>query len=155
MQKAHEQLLALKKQQEQIEKQKRELQKLSRRQEELERGRAEMLDKLSPSLVVLEREGYDSQKGSSKSARRTRVLLSIYSCSKGSNRRKGIRELPKRLSRALSTVDDARTEFSQQRSRLDAGNSDQSADLDLPESRPVFPKSAPGNPFAQWIKIAR
>ena len=62
MQKAQEQLLQLKRQQEQIEKQKRELEELSRRQEELERGRAEMTDKLTRSLVVLEREAYDSQK---------------------------------------------------------------------------------------------
>src|SRR5436853_4579975 len=62
VQKAQEQLLQLKRQQEQIEKQKRELEELSRRQEELERGRAEMTDKLTRSLVVLEREGNDTQK---------------------------------------------------------------------------------------------
>src|SRR2546426_4208785 len=61
VQKAQEQLLQLKRQQEQIEKQKRELEELSRRQEELERGRAEMSDKLTRSLVVLEREAYDAQ----------------------------------------------------------------------------------------------
>src|SRR5438067_6892112 len=55
VQKAQEQLLQLRRQQEQIEKQKRELEELSRRQEELERGRAEMTDKLTRSLVVLER----------------------------------------------------------------------------------------------------
>src|SRR4051794_29815205 len=62
VQKAQEQLLQLKRQQEQIEKQKRELEELSRRQEDLERGRAEMTDKLTRSLVVLEREAYDAQK---------------------------------------------------------------------------------------------
>src|SRR3982075_918246 len=62
VQKAQEQLLQLKRQQEQIEKQKRELEELSRRQEELENGRTEMADKLTRSLVVLEREAYDTQK---------------------------------------------------------------------------------------------
>src|ERR671923_2961800 len=62
VQKAQEQLLQLRRQQEQIEKQKRELEELSRRQEELERGRTEMLDKLTRSLVVVEREGYEAQK---------------------------------------------------------------------------------------------
>src|ERR1044072_3947177 len=62
VQKAQEQLLQLRRQAEQIEKQKRELEELSRRQEELERGRAEMTDKLTRSLVILEREGYDTQK---------------------------------------------------------------------------------------------
>src|SRR5437588_12272940 len=61
VQKAQEQLLQLKRQQEQIEKQKRELEELSRRQDELEHGRAEMTDKLTRSLVVLEREGYNVQ----------------------------------------------------------------------------------------------
>src|SRR5215470_20149165 len=62
VQKAQEQLLQLRRQQEQIEKQKRELEELSRRQEELERGRADMTDKLTRSLVVLEREAYETQK---------------------------------------------------------------------------------------------
>src|SRR5436309_15348192 len=62
VQKAQEQLLALKRQQEHIEKQKRELEELSRRQEELDRGRAEMADKFTRSLVVLEREAYETEK---------------------------------------------------------------------------------------------
>src|SRR6478609_4529042 len=62
VQKAQEQLLQLRRQADLIEKQKRELEELSRRQEELERGRAEMTDKLSRSLVVLEREAYETQK---------------------------------------------------------------------------------------------
>src|SRR4026207_1612284 len=61
VQKAQEQLVQLKRQQEQIEKQKRELEELSRRQEELERGRAEMTDKLTRSLLGLEREAYNAQ----------------------------------------------------------------------------------------------
>src|SRR6059058_6070684 len=62
VQKAQDQLLQLKRQQDQIEKQKRELEELSRKQEELERGRAEITDKLTRSLVVLEREAYETQK---------------------------------------------------------------------------------------------
>src|SRR5437667_12486259 len=61
VQKAQEQLLQLKRQQEQIEKQKRELEELSRRQEALEHGRAEMTDKLTRALVVLERDAYSAQ----------------------------------------------------------------------------------------------
>src|SRR2546422_8709428 len=61
VQKAQEQLLQLKRQQEQIEKQKRALEELSRRQAELENGRAEMTDKLTRALGVLEREAYSAQ----------------------------------------------------------------------------------------------
>jgi len=74
-----EQLLQLKRQQEQIEKQKRELEELSRRQEELEHGRAEMADKLTRSLVVLEREGYTRTKPArGKFAQPGRVSVSIW-----------------------------------------------------------------------------
>ena len=132
VQKAQEQLMLLKRQSEQIEKQKRELEELSRRQEELERGRAEMTDKLSRSLVILEREGYDSQKkleqirATHESFTQHLQLLEAIEPKSWNPA-----ELPKELSRALSTVDDARTEFSQQRSRLEAGNGDQSSDLEF------------------------
>jgi chromosome segregation ATPase len=153
VQKAQEQLMLLKRQSEQIEKQKRELEELSRRQEELERGRAEMTDKLSRSLVILEREGYDSQKkleqirATHESFTQHLQLLEAIEPKSWNPA-----ELPKELSRALSTVDDARTEFSQQRSRLEAGNSDHSADLDLPETSSLSGTSG-NRSFAQWVRI--
>src|SRR5205823_10428508 len=135
VQKAQEQLLQLRRQQEQIEKQKRELEELSRRQEELERGRAEMTDKLSRSLVILEREGYDCQK-KLEQIRATHESftqhLQLLEAIDPKSWNTG--ELPKELSRALSTVDDARTEFSQQRSRLEASGGE-SNEIDLPEVR--------------------
>src|SRR5438270_8010010 len=137
VQKAQEQLIALRRQQEQIEKQKRELEELSRRQEELEHGRAEMTDKLSRSLVILEREAYDSQKKLEQIrathesfTQHLQLLESIDPKSWNPA------ELPKELSRALSTVDDARAEFSQQRSRLEAGAGNESSEISLPEAAP-------------------
>ena len=153
VQKAQEQLVQLKRQQEQIEKQKRELEELSRRQEELERGRAEMTDKLSRSLVILEREGYDCQKkletirATHESFTQHLQLLEAIEPKTWNTA-----ELPKELSRALSTVDDARTEFSQQRSRLEAGNVDQATDLDLPEASSGVGMGG-GKSFAQWLQI--
>ena len=44
VQKAQEQLLSLKRQQETIERQKRELEEMSRKQDQLQVGRAEMID---------------------------------------------------------------------------------------------------------------
>jgi chromosome segregation ATPase len=154
VQKAQEQLVQLKRQQEQIEKQKRELEELSRRQEELERGRAEMTDKLSRSLVILEREGYDCQKkletirATHESFTQHLQLLEAIEPKTWNTA-----ELPKELSRALSTVDDARTEFSQQRSRLEAGNVDQATDLDLPEAGSGLAGMGGGKSFAQWLQI--
>src|SRR5436305_6635560 len=121
VQKAQEQLLQLRRQQEQIEKQKRELEELSRRQEELERGRTEMTDKLTRSLVVLEREAYNAQR------RLEQIRASRESFGQHLELIEAIdpktwnpADLHKELSRALSTVDDARTEYSEQRSRLQA-----------------------------------
>src|SRR6202140_4642179 len=148
-QKQEEQLGHLKRQQAEIEKQKRELEELSRRQEELERGRAEMTDKLSRSLVILEREGYDCQKkletirATHESFTQHLQLLEAIEPKTWNPA-----ELPKELSRALSTVDDARTEFSQQRSRLEA--SGESSEMDLPE---VTSGTAGlgGKSFLQWM----
>ena len=152
VQKAQEQLLHLRRQAEVIEKQKRELEELSRRQEELERGRAEMSDKLSRSLVILEREGYDCQKKLEQIrathesfTQHLQLLESIDPKSWNPS------ELPKELSRALSTVDDARTEFSQQRSRLEASGGE-SSEMDLPEVA-TGTAGLGGKSFMQWLQI--
>ncbi len=128
VQKAQEQLLQLKRQQEQIEKQKRELEELSRRQDELDRGRAEMTDKLTRSLVVLEREAYNAQK-----------------------RLEQIRATRERC-RALSAIDDARTEYSDQRSRLQA-TGDSTSDTSLPDIASDAYESNGGRTFFQWVEI--
>src|SRR2546430_2225956 len=154
VQKAQEQLLQLRRQQEQIEKQKRELEELSRRQEELERGRAEMTDKLTRSLVVLEREAYETQK-KLEQLRATResfgqhleILEGIDP--KGWNST----DLHRELSRALSTVDDARAEFSQQRSRLQAIATQGSQDVPLPDAGPEMAGTRGARSFGQWVLI--
>src|SRR5580704_8474012 len=71
VQKAQEQLFSLKRQQEVVERQKRELEELSRRQEQLQGGKAEMVEKFTRALVVLERETYDAKK-------RVELLNSIH-----------------------------------------------------------------------------
>src|SRR3954462_11920307 len=153
VQRAQDQLLQLKRQQEQIEKQKRELEELSRRQEELERGRAEMTDKLTRSLVILEREGYDTQKkleqirATHESFTQHLQLLEAIE-----PRSWNPAELPKELSRALSTVDDARAEFSQQRSRLEASGNSETGEIDLPEVRSGT-TGLGGKSFLQWLQI--
>src|SRR6185436_17777970 len=60
-------------------------------------------------------------------------------------------ELHKELSRALSTVDDARAEFSQQRSRLQAA--EDSSDVPLPEVAPDIGGLGGGRSFMQWMQI--
>ena len=112
VQKAQEQLLSLKRQQELIERQKRELEELSRRQEQLHAGRAEMAEKFTRALVVLERETYDAQK-------RVEQLQGIhesflqhqqYLDSINPKSWEGL-DINKELTKALSAVDDARAEY--------------------------------------------
>ena len=152
VQKAQEQLLQLKRQQEQIEKQKRELEELSRRQEELERGRAEMADKLTRSLVVLEREAYDAQtKMEQLRATRESFGQHLELLEAIDPRTWNPSDLNKELSRALSVVDDARTEYSQQRSRLEATTDEHEP---LPETGSSFESSSRStHSFTQWMQI--
>ena len=154
VQKAQEQLLLLRRQQEQIEKQKRELEELSRRQEELERGRAEMTDKLTRSLVVLEREAYETQK-KLEQLRATRESfgqhLEILEGIDPKGWNSG--DLHRELSRALSTVDDARAEFSQQRSRLQAIATQDAENVSLPEAAPEVVRGGGERSFGQWVLI--
>jgi chromosome segregation ATPase len=154
VQKAQEQLLQLKRQQEQIEKQKRELEELSRKQEEFERGRTEMSDKLTRSLVVLEREAYDTQK-KLEQLRATRESFGqhLELIEAIDPKSWNPAELHKELSRALSTVDDARAEFSQQRSRMQA-EAEASSEVALPEAAPdVSDLLNEPSEFNRWFKI--
>src|ERR1044072_5037136 len=154
VQKAQEQLVQLRRQQEQIEKQKRELEELSRRQEELERGRAEMTDKLTRSLVVLEREAYETQK-KLEQLRATRESFGQHLEILEGIDPKGWNpgDLHRELSRALSTVDDARAEFSQQRSRLQAIATQEAEGVSLPEAAPEVGRGGAERSFGQWILI--
>jgi DNA repair exonuclease SbcCD ATPase subunit len=153
VQKAQEQLLQLKRQQEQIEKQKRELEELSRRQDELEHGRAEMADKLTRSLVVLEREAYNAQ------SRLEQIRAARESFGQHLELIEAIdpkswnpSDLHKELSRALSTVDEARTVYNEQRSRLHAAGGNE-GDASLPAVGTDAYEGGDGRSFSHWLQI--
>jgi DNA repair exonuclease SbcCD ATPase subunit len=153
VQKAQEQLLQLKRQQEQIEKQKRELEELSRRQDELEHGRAEMADKLTRSLVVLEREAYNAQSRLEqiRAARESfGQHLELIEAIDPKNWNPS--DLHKELSRALSTVDEARSVYNEQRSRLQAAGGNE-GEASLPDVGTDSYESNDGRSFSQWFQI--
>jgi chromosome segregation ATPase len=153
VQKAQEQLLQLKRQQEQIEKQKRELEELSRRQAELENGRTEMADKLTRALVVLEREAYSAQNRLEQiRATRESFTQHLELVEAIDPRSWNPSDLHKELSRALSTVDDARTEYGEQRSRLQAAGAT-TGDASLPDVAPDVYENNTGRSFLQWLEI--
>ena len=118
-------------------------------------GRTEMADKLTRSLVVLEREAYDTQK-KLEQLRSTRESFGqhLELIEAIDPKSWNPTELHKELSRALSAVEDARTEFSQQRSRLQAADEAQ-ADVALPEAASDVSDllHGGGRSFGQWLQI--
>lgn len=121
VQKAQEQLLQLKRQQELIEKQKSELEELGRRQEALEQGRNEMIQNFSRSLVVLEREAYECEKRLEQlNNTRENFRSHLRSLEAINPRGWHNNELQDELSKALHLVDEARTDFTRSRVRINA-----------------------------------
>jgi chromosome segregation ATPase len=153
VQKAQEQLLQLKRQQEQIERQKRELEELSRRQDELEHGRTEMTDKLTRALVVLEREAFNAQNRLEQiRVARESFTQHLELIEAIDPRNWNPSDLHKELSRALSTVDEARTEYNEHRSRLQAAGG-ANGDASLPDITPGVYEDSDRRSFSEWLQI--
>lgn len=119
VQKTNTELEKLRQQLETIEKQKVRLEELRRRQEELESGRSEMIDKLTRSLGTVQRETEETQ-------RRLEQLNAIYNSftqhlryiESINPRLWGANELPKELSKAISAVEDARSDYTKAQAKL-------------------------------------
>lgn len=119
VQKAHDQLAQLRRQQELIEKQKIQLEELGKRQETFQRGRAEMVEHLTRALVVVERETYDAQKRVEQLQGIQESYTAHLALLESINPRawEGL-DINKELSKALSAVDDARAEYSKTRPKI-------------------------------------
>jgi DNA repair exonuclease SbcCD ATPase subunit len=120
VQKAQDELADLKRRSEQIERDKQRLEELSRRQDELEAGKSEMLDKLTRSMAVIQRETQAAEK-------RLDQLNEIHEAFTGHLRTLesinpkswvGL-DLSKELSKALSALEEARSEYSRSKSKLE------------------------------------
>ncbi len=153
VQQAHEQLLSLKRQQDHIEKQKRELEELSRRQEQLNQGRAEMIEKFTRSMVVLERETYDAE-------RRVEQLKAVHesfrqhlSYIESINPKSwDAEDINKELNKALSAVDDARAEYSRSRAVLNAEAPQEVLDQPAEGGLQLPYDTQPQHDFTYWLK---
>ena len=112
VQKTNTELEKLKRQLEDIEKQKHRLEELKRRQDELENGRIDMADKLTRSLVTVQREIEESQKRLEQLNQIFNSFTQHLRYIEGINAKSwGTNELPKELSKALSAVEDARADY--------------------------------------------
>src|SRR5580765_205997 len=152
MQKAQEQLLQLKRQQELIEKQKRELEELSRKQDELEKGRADMIEKLSRSLVVIERETYEAEKRVEQLRATNATFAQHLDTLEAINPKSWSNsDLHKELSKALSAVDDARAEYTKSLTKINAKSNGEVIDPRSTVEEAYY--SAPDDAgFMQWLK---
>lgn len=151
VQKAQEQLMSLKRQQDAIERQKRELEEMSRRQETLQAGKTEMLEKFTRAKVALEREIHDASK-------RLELLGAIDdSFHKHLELLEEINpkaweglDINKEITRALSVVDDARAEF--QRSIPKVSPSATDSDPGLSPGYTMDYAEGDERDFLYWVK---
>jgi chromosome segregation ATPase len=148
---AQSELLQLRQKQDQIEKEKQRLEDLTRRQEELERGRNEIADKLARALVLVQRETEESQ-------RRLEQLHGIQdSFAEHLRNLEEIdpkawhgRDLPRELTRALGTVDEARSAFARSHAKIaPVGDSDAGVSGEAGVS---YGNEFSGQGFAYWLQ---
>ena len=152
VQRAQEQLLQLKRQQDLIEKQKRELEELGRRQEQFQQGRQEVVDNITRALVVLDRESLDAQK-------RVEQLRSIHNSfihhldviEAINPKNWDNAELGKELSRALSAVEDGRAEYNRSRALISVASSDDVLEAISGDSQQILSQETHFD-FGYWLK---
>jgi chromosome segregation ATPase len=150
VQQVRAELESLKQKQEEIEREKARLEELKRRQDSLEQGRSDMLDKLTRALVVVQRETEESQK-------RVEQMHAIYaSFSQHLRQLEDInarswspQDLPRELSKALSSVEDARAEYIKSQAKLSVDTSSEITPSSMMESDyPVEEERS----FVYWLR---
>ena len=142
LEQAREHLLTLRRQQEELERQKSDLEELRRKQEDYSRGRTEMIDHLTRSLVTLERQQIESQRLAELCGKTIDTfrgyLEHIQMISDEDWNSSNVRE---ELSKALGLIENARLEYNRARTKLDCLNpaADQPATFmpEPPQSKPL------------------
>jgi hypothetical protein len=154
VQKAQEQLLFLKRQQDNIERQKRELEELSLKQEQLQIGRTEMIEKFTRALVYIEREESESQRREEmlRSARENFTLHLDYFKNLDLRAIEG-GDVRDELTRAMSALDDAKNVYNKTIPRIGAHDTDHSeAAVEVGYSA-HYASETGGKDFVYWLKV--
>ena len=155
VQQAAQQEQELKRRLEAIERQKRELEEMSRRQEALNTGKAEMVDKMTRALVVLEREIFDASK-------RVETLQTIQESFRShldvldsmDPKSWDGTDIAKELTRALASVDDARAEYSKGYPKISVAPAvGSSPSAEASEGYIADYSAADSKDFISWMKI--
>jgi DNA repair exonuclease SbcCD ATPase subunit len=142
---AREQLLELRRKQEELERQKTELEELRRKQDEYERGKAEMTENITHALVVLEREGFEAQRRAALIEQTSKTLKNYL------DEIAAIRDdtwtsttVGAELTKALALIENTRMEYNRARTKLDCldpQNNGEIAEV-VAESKPDYMKFA-------------
>ena len=123
LQQAREQLLLLRRQQEDLERQKGDLEELRRKQDEYVRGKAGMIESLTRGLVLLEREQIQAQRLAELCvATRQAFGEHLEQVQSLNDQNWTSTNLRAELTRALSTIENAHLEFNRARTKLDCLN---------------------------------
>jgi chromosome segregation ATPase len=154
VQKTNTELEKLKRQLEDIEKQKLRLEELKKRQDELEVGRSEMADKLTRSLVTVQREAEEAQKRLEQlNAIHNSFTQHLRYIEAINPKTWGAVDLPKELSKALSAVEDARVEYMKAQAKIAVeGSPDIPAPVGLQGSFEQEYAYTEERGFKYWIK---
>ena len=150
VQQVRAELESLKQKQEEIEREKARLEELKRRQDSLDQGRSDLLDKFTRALVVVQREIEESQK-------RVEQMHSIHqSFSQHLSHLEAIntrswspQDLPRELSKAISAVEDARSEYIKAQAKLSV---DTSGEVSLPMQDMDYQLAEEERGFSYWLK---
>ena len=120
---AREQLLTLRRQQEELERQKSDLEELRRKQEEYSRGRTEMIESLTRALATLEREHIQAQRVAELCESTTDAFRDYLEQLQAINDTEWSSEnVRTELSRALGIIENSRMEYNRARIKLDCLN---------------------------------
>ncbi|MGF1657399.1 MAG: hypothetical protein ACFCU3_10520 [Verrucomicrobiales bacterium] len=121
VQKAQEQLLTLRRQQELIERQKRELEQLSQKQEQFDNGKRTLVDQMQRGMIRIDKEGTELEKRLEQ-MRHARALFveKIHELGEFDSSNWSPEELPKHLPIALGVLESAELEYEKCRIRLNA-----------------------------------
>jgi hypothetical protein len=147
LQQAREQLIGLRRQQDELERQKGELEELRRKQDEYARGKVEMIDSLTRGLTLIEREQIKAQRVT-EVCRETQTafreyLDQIHALNEENWSSANVRS---ELSRALGIIENSRLEYNRARTRLDCFN---------PETEQPATDVAPDAQAVDWQEILR
>ena len=145
---AREQLLTLRRQQEELERQKADLEELRRKQDEYSRGRAEMIENLTRSLATLEREQIQAQRIAELCESTTDAFRDYLEQLQAINDAEWSPETVRtELSRALGVIENSRLEYNRARIKLDC--------LNPKAGQPEMPATPAEPAGTDWKEISR